>query len=67
MRNGPTSELQKKLTQFFSKCDEGFSKEEQEARLQGLERIANSIRARRSKSEGPQSTPVNPRKGRIPA
>ena len=51
----------------FGRRDEAFSKDEREARLLGLERIANSVRARRSKSEGPQPTPVNPRKGRIRA
>lgn len=56
-----------KIDAVFSRCNEGLSKEERESRLQGLERIANSVRARRSKSEGPQSTPVSPRKGRIRA
>jgi hypothetical protein len=51
----------------FSRRNEALSKEERESRLQGLERIANSVRARRSESEGPQSTPVSPRKGRIRA
>lgn len=56
-----------KINAIFSRPDEGLTPEAREARLQGLERIANSIRARRSKSEAPQSTPASPRKGRIRA
>jgi hypothetical protein len=56
-----------KIGAIFSRREEGLSKEEREVRLQGLERIAISVRARRSKSEGPQSTPASPRKGRIRA
>src|ERR1022692_491809 len=36
-----------KIDAVFSTCNEGLSKEERESRLQGLERIANSVRARR--------------------
>ena len=56
-----------KINAVFSRRDKGLSPEEREARLQGLERIANSVRARRSKSEGPQSTPANSPKVRIRA
>jgi hypothetical protein len=56
-----------KVNAIFARQEEGLTPDERETRLIGLERIANSVLARRSKSVEPQSTPGSPRKGRIRA
>ena len=56
-----------KIENIFSKQNEGLSKEQREARLSELEKIASSVRARRSKSEGPRPTAVSRAKARIHA
>src|SRR5438046_1258212 len=45
----------KRLTAVFSERNEGVAKEERLARIEKLEQIATSVRARRSTSESPQS------------
>jgi hypothetical protein len=57
----------KKLAAVLSKQNEGLSREERESRLAAIERIADSVRARRSKSAPSQSTVVSQPKSRIHA
>jgi hypothetical protein len=45
------------ISAILSRQDVGLSLDEREARLQGIERIANPVRARRPESEGPQCIP----------
>jgi hypothetical protein len=62
--NAPRSNQRavEKIDAILAMLDKGSSKEEREARLRSLERIASLVRARRSKSEAPQSTRVRPPK-----
>jgi hypothetical protein len=48
-----------KLSALLSRQYEGLSNEERESRLRALERIANSVRARRSSFSPFPSTPAN--------
>ena len=57
----------KKLAAVFSKQNEGLNKQERESRLLALEKIASSVRARRSRPEEPHSTLATSRKARIHA
>jgi hypothetical protein len=53
-----------RLSEILSEQNEGLTKEQWEKRLAALERIASSVRARRSKCSEPQSTPASSRKVR---
>ena len=64
---GSTKSGIEKLSDLLSKQNEGLSKEERESRLLALERIASSVRVRRSTSSGSLSIPANPGKARIHA
>src|SRR5713101_6873624 len=50
-----------KLNALLSKQNKGLGTDERAARLLGLERIANAVSARRSRSEEPRPTPESPR------
>lgn len=56
-----------RLADLFSAELAGLPKSEREVRIASLETVAASIRARRSKSSGPQSTQDSSRKVRIRA